>query len=241
MHWNEYGVGPTRRALRTWQVGCTLLCGIGLGWLGAMGCASSHKYEDMQLVSQAWGTIQKNYVDRADVQPKELTYGAISGMVDALGDTGHSTFLTPDMVRELKSMERGEVKGIGIEVQMKNGQVVVVAPIDGSPAQRAGLRPGDVILKVGAEDITDWQLSRVVEHILGPAGTSISLTIEDPHTSGTRVDRSHSVFLPVISFSPRCQPWSLQRTTIVSSARPVAASACSTRPTWASMNAVDAR
>ena len=187
MHWNEYGIGPTRRALRTWQVGCTLLCGIGLGWLGAMGCASSHKYEDMQLVSQAWGTIQKNYVDRADVQPKELTYGAISGMVDALGDTGHSTFLTPDMVRELKSMERGEVKGIGIEVQMKNGQVVVVAPIDGSPAQRAGLRPGDVILKVGAEDITDWQLSRVVEHILGPAGTSISLTIEDPHTSRTRV------------------------------------------------------
>jgi carboxyl-terminal processing protease len=164
-----------------------LACGIGLGWLGALGCASSHKkYDDFQLVTQAWATIQNNYVDRAEVRPKELTYGAINGMVDALGDTGHSTFLTPDMVKELKNMEKGEVKGIGIEVQTKNGQVVIVAPIDGSPAQRAGLRPGDVILKVDNEDIADWPLSRVVEHILGPAGTSISLTIEDPRTNRIR-------------------------------------------------------
>ena len=174
---------PKRRA---WQVACAAACGMGLGWLGALGCASAHKYDDFQLVTQAWSTIQNNYVDRAGVQPKELTYGAIGGMVDALGDTGHSTFLTPDMVKELNSMEKGEVKGIGIEVQMKNGQVVIVAPIDGSPAQRAGLRPGEVILKVGDEDIADWPLSRVVERILGPAGSSVSLTIEDPRTSHTR-------------------------------------------------------
>jgi len=175
---------PSRR--RAGIVVSALACGIGFGWLAAMGCASSHKYDDLQLVTQAWATIQNNYVDRAGVQPKELTYGAISGMVDALGDTGHSTFLTPDMVKDLKNMERGEVKGIGIEVQMKNGQVVIVAPIDGSPAQRAGLRPGDVIVKVGNEDITDWPLSRVVDHILGPAGSSVSLTIEDPHNNHTR-------------------------------------------------------
>ena len=167
-------------------VAAALACGLGFGWLAAMGCASSHKYDDLQLVTQAWTTIQNNYVDRAGVQPKELTYGAIGGMVDALGDTGHSTFLTPEMVTELKSMEKGEVKGIGIEVQMKNGQVVVVAPIDGSPAQRAGLRPGDIIIKVGSEDIADWPLSRVVEHILGPAGSSVSLTIEDPRSNHTR-------------------------------------------------------
>jgi carboxyl-terminal processing protease len=155
--------------------------------LGALGCTSSHKkYEDFQLVNQAWSTIQNNYVDRAGVQPKELTYGAISGMVDALGDTGHSTFLTPEMVKDLKTMEKGEVKGIGIEVQTKNGQVVVVTPIDGSPAQRAGLRPGDIILKVDNQDIADWPLNRVVDHILGPAGTSISLTLEDPRTSHIR-------------------------------------------------------
>lgn len=180
------GVAPKSSRRRPLVVLSAMACGIGLGWLAAMGCASAHKYDDMQLVNQAWTTIQNNYVDRAGVQPKELTYGAISGMVDALGDTGHSTFLTPDMVKELKSMEKGEVKGIGIEVQMKNGQVVIVAPIDGSPAQRAGLRPGEVILKVGDEDVTDWPLSRVVERILGPAGTSISLTIQDPHTSRTR-------------------------------------------------------
>ncbi|HTL59347.1 MAG TPA: S41 family peptidase [Candidatus Limnocylindrales bacterium] len=169
-----------------WPVTAAVICGLSLGWLAAMGCASSHKYEDFQLVSQAWSTIQAHYVDRAEVQPKELTYGAISGMVDALGDTGHSTFLTPEMVRELKNLERGELKGIGIEVQMKNGQVVIVAPIDGSPAQRAGLRPGEIILKVGGDDIADWPLSKVVEKILGPAGTKVSLTVQDPRTNQTR-------------------------------------------------------
>lgn len=186
MYLNQENAEGKKRRWRSWQLACVLICGATVGWLGAMGCASSRKYEDMQLLTQAWSTIQNHYVDRAEVQPKELTYGAISGMVDALGDTGHSTFLTPDMVQELKSMERGEVKGIGIEVLMKNGQVVIVAPIDGSPAQRAGLRPGEIILKVGAEDITDWPLGRVVQHILGPAGTSVSLTIQDPQNSHIR-------------------------------------------------------
>lgn len=175
---------PPRRLLG--KVGLAVLCGIGFGWLGAMGCASSHTEPDLQLLAQAWDTIHQQYVDRTALQPKELTYGAISGMVDALGDTGHSTFLTPDMVKELHNMERGEFKGVGLEIQMKDNRVVVVAPIDDSPAQRAGVRPGDIILKVGGEDITDWPLNRVVDHIAGRPGTKVSLTVQDPHTSRTR-------------------------------------------------------
>jgi len=151
-----------------------------------MGCASSRKQTDLQLLSQAYSRIQKHYVDRAAVQPKELTYGAISGMVEALGDTGHSTFLTPEMVKELDNMERGELKGIGIEVEMKGGQVVIVAPIDGSPAQRAGLRSGDIILKISGQEIADWPLAKVVQTILGPAGTSVSLTLQDPRSAHLR-------------------------------------------------------
>ncbi len=151
-----------------------------------MGCASGRKSEDLQLVTKAYNDIQRHYVDRSAVQPRELTYGAISGMVDALGDTGHSTFLTPEMVKDLRSMEHGELKGIGIEVEMKNGQVVIVAPIDGSPAQRAGLRSGEVILRVSGQDIADWPLSKVVEKILGPAGTPVSLTLQEPRNGHTR-------------------------------------------------------
>src|SRR5690348_10349722 len=125
---------PRRSVTRYFAV--ALIGGLAMGWLGAMGCASSHKQADLKLVSQAYESIQTHYVDRKAVQAKDLTYGAISGMVEALGDTGHSTFLTPEMVRELKSMEHGELKGIGIEVEMKNGQVVIVAPLDGSPAQK---------------------------------------------------------------------------------------------------------
>ncbi|HWX19494.1 MAG TPA: S41 family peptidase [Candidatus Binatia bacterium] len=151
-----------------------------------LGCASPRKQPDFELMAQAWNTIQRQYVDRTAVQPKDLTYGAISGMVDALGDTGHSTFLTPEMVTELRNMERGEFKGVGVEIQVKEGHVVIVTPLDDSPAQRAGLRAGEVILKVGGEEISDWPLSRVVDRITGKVGTKVTLTLQDPRSGRTR-------------------------------------------------------
>jgi len=182
------GREPSPRPTVGWRLVIALLGGIALGWFGAMGCASSPKQDqpDFSLMTQAWNTIQHQYVDRQAVQPNELTYGAISGMVDALGDTGHSTFLTPDMLKELRNMERGEFKGIGIEIQMKDGHVVIVAPMDDSPAQRAGLRAGEIILRVSGQDITDWPLNRVVEQISGKAGTKVALTIQDGHTGHIR-------------------------------------------------------
>jgi carboxyl-terminal processing protease len=151
-----------------------------------MGCASSRKEPNFHLIAQAWNTIQNRYVNRSALQPTELTYGAISGMVDALGDSGHSTFLTPAEAKELRNMESGEFKGIGIEIQMKQGRVVVVAPMDGSPAEKAGLHAGDIILKVSGQDVSDWPIGRVVERIGGRAGTKVTLTLQDPHTDHTR-------------------------------------------------------
>lgn len=177
--------GSTERKT-TLSVTLALICGVTLGWLGAMGCSSVKKDPDFDLMAQAWNTIHSQYVDRSSLQPEELTYGAISGMVDALGDTGHSTFLTPSMVKDLKNMERGEFKGIGIEIQIKGPHVVVVAPIDGSPAEHAGLRPGDIILKVSGQDVTDWPLARVAERITGRPGTKVTMTIQDPRTGRTR-------------------------------------------------------
>jgi carboxyl-terminal processing protease len=139
-----------------------------------------------KLMAQAWNTIQADYVDRSAVKPSELTYGAISGMVDALGDTGHSRFLSPQMVQEENNQTKGEFEGIGAEIETKNGQVVIVTPLDSSPAQKAGLKAGDIIAKVNGKDISGLPVDQVVQLILGPAGTQVQLTIQDAKTGDTR-------------------------------------------------------
>src|SRR5207244_1835726 len=141
------------------------------------GAIPSKATADFRLMAEAWNTIQRFFVGRAALRPRTMTYGAIEGMVDSLGDAGHSTFLRPAMVRQVQQMADGEFKGIGAEVQMKEGHVVVVAPIDGSPAQRASLRPGDIILKVDGKDITNLTLDEVVRQIAGREGTPVALTI----------------------------------------------------------------
>ena len=141
---------------------------------------------NFHLMAEAWNTIQRVYVDRNAVKPQLMTYGAISGMVDALGDTGHSRFLTPEMLKQERNLARGRFEGIGAEVQMKNGQLVIVAPIDGSPAQKAGLKPGDIILKVDDQDVSGLPLDQAVDRILGPAGTRVKLTILNLKTTTTK-------------------------------------------------------
>lgn len=142
---------------------------------------------DFKLMGQAWDLINKYYVDRKAVRPKRMTYAAISGMVDSLGDTGHSVFLTPRMVRAAKEQLQGHFPGIGAEVRMRDKQVVIVAPLDGSPAQKAGLRAGDVIFKVDGKSVLGQSLEEVVRRIRGPAGTTVVLSIRDPRTDDTKV------------------------------------------------------
>jgi len=76
-------------------------------------------------------------------------------MVDSLGDTGHSTFLSPKEVQQANDSNQGQLQGVGLQVQAKNGNIVVVAPIDGSPAQKAGIVSGDIILQVDGTPVTD--------------------------------------------------------------------------------------
>lgn len=141
---------------------------------------------DYKLISQAWQIIWEKYVDRAAVQSTKLTYGAIAGMVNALGDTGHSTFLDPDMVRIESHYLQGNFSGIGAEIQIKDGHVVILAPLDGSPALHAGLKSGDIILKVDGKDTAGLPLEKVVSRIAGKAGTTVVLTILDPKTGQSR-------------------------------------------------------
>jgi carboxyl-terminal processing protease len=138
------------------------------------------------LIIEAWNLIQKNYADQSALKPTDLTYGAISGMVNALGDTGHSTFMTPGMLKEAHNSLQGQFEGIGALMQMKDGFPTIVTPLDNSPAQKAGLHPGDVLLKVDGQDVTNLPLDQVVGKVLGPAGTQVTLSIQDPKTGNIR-------------------------------------------------------
>lgn len=132
---------------------------------------------DFGLMGEAWNLIDRHYVDRKAIKPRRMTYGAIAGMVDSLGDIGHSTFLTPEMVEQDQDMSSGEFAGVGAEIQMKDHHVVIVAPMDGSPAKKAGLRAGDIIVRVNGKDVGGDSLTQVVNKIRGPAGTKVKLGV----------------------------------------------------------------
>lgn len=169
---------------------------------------------DFLLMSRAWNLIDAHYVDRASIKPTDMTYAAISGMVDSLGDTGHSTFLTPDMVKMADSVISGHFAGIGAEVQLKGRQVMIVTPLDGTPAQRAHLRPGDIILKVDGKDVTGEPLGEVVDHIRGPVGTRVVLDLMDPATGKKRMVTLVRAKIPIHTVS-----WHMLPGTVVADVR----------------------
>jgi carboxyl-terminal processing protease len=187
---NRLSAPKTPRLRPPFLLAFCLVFGLGTGvffdrWmLGAY--VPSGAAPNFRLMAQAWNLIERHYVDRAAVKSATLTDGAISGMVNALGDTGHSAYLTRKMVRQLGVVESGKFKGVGLEIQMKDQHVTIVAPIDNSPAQRAGLRNGEIIMSVDGGDIAGLPLDQVVARITGPVGTSVKLGILNPQTHRLR-------------------------------------------------------
>src|SRR6185437_5105754 len=101
---------------------------------------------------EAWNVVTHNYVNKSALDVKKMTYGAIQGMVNSLGDSGHSRFLSPSGFRQEQGALRGSFIGIGVEVGLRDGQPVIVAPIEGGPGDQAGLKAGDTILRVDGQD-----------------------------------------------------------------------------------------
>ncbi len=127
---------------------------------------------------EAWRLVQDHYVDRQAVQPERMTEGAIEGMLDSLGDRGHTTYLTAKEYEQMESGLKGEMEGIGARMSVQHGhQATVMGIVPGSPAEKAGLRPGDVFLEVDGKDVTDMSLERIVTLVRGPAGTSVHLQV----------------------------------------------------------------
>src|SRR5215210_1359271 len=133
--------------------------------------------ESLALYAEALDTVRDNYVDQKNIDPKKETYGAIEGMLETLGDDGHTRFLTPEERKQNDQSLSGTYVGIGVQLDEKNGEIVVAAPIDGSPAEEAGISSDDVLLAVDGKSVRGDEVSEVVEKVKGPEGTSVELTV----------------------------------------------------------------
>ncbi len=147
----------------------------------------SEATDQFVLMSQAWKTIERYYVDRGAVRAKAMAYGAINGMTESLGDTGHSVFLSPQQTKRADAAMQGKLTGgVGIEIRPRDHQTVVVAPIDGSPAQSAGIRAGDVIMAVDGLPVTGLSFTQIAGKISGEAGQLVELTVQNPRDGHKR-------------------------------------------------------
>ncbi len=133
--------------------------------------------EDFGLFWEALQVIQERYVDRSALDDTSLTYGAIRGMVESLGDTGHTEFLTPDEVQAQQDSLSGTLTGIGVLLGERGGRPVVMSVISGTPAEAAGVRSGDVILAIDGTSAERLGTEGIVELVRGLEGTEVTLTV----------------------------------------------------------------
>lgn len=136
--------------------------------------------QDFALYEQALQIVRQNFVGSSDVTDQQLLYGSIRGMVDALGDTGHSTFLTPEEYAASQSQLSGSVAGIGVLLGTDNSQFTVTRVLDGSPAEQAGVKVGDQITAVNGQDVSGLTLDQFTAEVRGQAGTQVTITVVRP-------------------------------------------------------------
>jgi carboxyl-terminal processing protease len=158
--------------------------GAGLVLGGTAPAASAAGQTRLRTLDQVWDLVQDRFVDRQVLDSTNLEHAAIRGLIEALGDEGHTRFLAPEeLVRQQVDLA-GKFSGIGALVGEKDGLPVIVAPFEDSPAERAGVRAGDFIIAVDGQDVTSRSLSDVVDRVRGEQGTEVVLTLlrPDPDT-----------------------------------------------------------
>lgn len=127
---------------------------------------------DFSSVQDTYNALRKNYA--GDIDAEKLIEGAKEGLVKAAGDP-YTEYLSKDQAKEFNDSLSGSFSGIGAEIAIKNNRLIVVAPIDGSPAKSAGLQAGDYILKINSEDTTDMSIDEAVSKIRGASGSQVKL------------------------------------------------------------------
>jgi carboxyl-terminal processing protease len=155
-----------------------ILASFGLGfYYGKTQCKICPPEEiDFSLFWEAYHKLQEKFVDKGKFDVQKMIEGAISGMVKSLEDP-YTIFLNPEETKRFIEDVKGTFEGVGMEIGIKKGQLQVIAPLEGTPAQRAGLRAGDKILEINGKPTTDMTIDEAVDLIRGPKGSEVTLTI----------------------------------------------------------------
>ena len=141
----------------------------------AFGVRTSNKTIDLSSVQKTYQELIANYDGKLDTQ--KLIYGANRGLVEAAGDP-HTAYMDPDETKEFDKSLSGQIGGgIGAEIGLRNNKPTIIKPLENSPAQKAGIKAGEVIVKVNDEASSDWSVEKVVSKIRGEVGTSVKLTL----------------------------------------------------------------
>lgn len=164
----------------------TFLAGNLTGWMARPVLATQEPMTfptEFDIFWEAWDVVVEHFVDRDKIDFHRMTYGAIEGMLNTLGDQNHTTFFPPETARLQANALEGSFEGIGAHVSMEEGIFVIVAPIRGSPAEAAGIQAGDRVIAVDGVPTTDMAEWEIIDRVRGPAGTTVTLTILHPDAS----------------------------------------------------------
>ena len=159
--------------IRTIMTISLVLLMITCAWEHPASSLTEDTRDQLAVFAEALGIVEDNHVEPKDT--KKLIYGAIKGMVSSLD--AHSSFMAPEEFKELQIETKGSFSGIGIEITLKDNMLIVVSPIEGTPAYRAGLQAGDRITKIDGQNTKNMNLIDAVRKIRGPKGSSVTLTI----------------------------------------------------------------
>ena len=150
------------------------------GYLARPVLAADSEPSQFAVFWEAWDLVLEYFVDQDRIDYRTMTYGAIQGMLDTLGDQNHTVFFSPETAEQMESGLEGSFEGIGAYVSLENDVFTIIAPILGSPAEEAGILAGDIVLAVDGQDITGMAEWEVISLIRGPAGTPVLLTVLHP-------------------------------------------------------------
>ena len=145
--------------------------GLGMGFF-----YGKSQVPDFSLFWEARQVLEKYYVDPERIDYQQMLYGAIRGMTESLDDP-YTVFMAPEDLKIFEEDTAGEFQGVGMEIGIRDDQLTVIAPLGGAPAERAGLKPGDKILKIDDRETKDMVVDMAVKLIRGPKGSKVVLTI----------------------------------------------------------------
>lgn len=183
-----------------WVASAASLAILAFSYVPGQATEDASKFDSLKRFSQVLDMVERFYVN--DVDRKDLIDGAIQGMLQSLDP--HSTFMDPKEYQGMQETTSGEFFGIGIEIsQDENGILKVVAPIEDTPAWKAGLKSGDLILEVNGEPSQDMSITKAVSNIKGPKGTSVSLLILSKNDKDPREVKIIRDVIPLISVKAR--------------------------------------